>query len=54
MVSVLMVAVELCALPFSVSVEASTEQLAYCAAITGAQVSATVPVNPFSGVSSSG
>jgi hypothetical protein len=51
-VTVLMVAVELCGpVPLTVSTDASSEQLAYCAGTTGVQVSATAPVNPFNGVS---
>jgi hypothetical protein len=52
-VIVLIVAVEPTAVAPTVSVDASTEQLIYVPAETGAQVSATFPVNPFDGVTNS-
>jgi hypothetical protein len=47
---VVIVAVELCAPPASITLDGSSEQAAYCAAVTGVQFSTTVPLKPLAGV----
>ena len=49
-VTVLMVAVELCAVPESVTLEGRIEQVAYGADTTGEQFNTTVPLKPLDGV----
>jgi hypothetical protein len=44
------VAVAFCAAPLSVTLDGSSEQVAYCAAVTGVQFSTTVPLKLLPGV----